>query len=69
MPTDNDRLKRIEERQDRADRTISQLASAARVGFGWRAELNGQPELAEILREQQQAIEDAQKSARSAVTA
>jgi hypothetical protein len=45
------------QRLDRIERAIAQLASAARVGFGWRPHANGQVELVEIINEQREKIE------------
>jgi hypothetical protein len=46
-----------EKRLDRIERAIAQLAHAVKVTGGWKPRHNGQDELAEILEEQQQALE------------
>jgi phytoene dehydrogenase-like protein len=66
--TDKQRLDRIEQRNERIERAIAQIASALRVASGWRPEPSGQAELAEILAEQQDAIARERHETREVVT-
>jgi hypothetical protein len=59
----SERLDAIEAEQRRQHKAIAQLASAARIGFGWKPSANNQVELQEILSEAQDEVQRERVSA------